>query len=225
MNNNITNIMDIFTQYNPYELTELCYIMSKYGSDKSILECNGHHNYTTLYSKLFEPIKNNTLRVFELGLGTNNINIPSNMGKDGKPGASLKGWRDFFPNSFIYGADIDIDILFSEDRIKTYYCNQLDSSVIKTMWNEPELQEDFDIIIEDGLHTFDANICFFENSIHKIRKGGVYIIEDIPIPLIYNYHKYFSNWKQMYPVYDFNIVILPGADKYDNNVILIKRNN
>ena len=37
----------------------------------------------------------------------------------------------------------------------------------------------FDIIIEDGLHTFEANKCFFENSIHKVKRGGIYIIEDI----------------------------------------------
>lgn len=35
--------------------------------------------------------------------------------------------RELFPHALVYGADIDRDILFEEDRIKTFYCNQLDS--------------------------------------------------------------------------------------------------
>ena len=54
------------------------------------------YNYTTLYYKLFSPRRYENLRIFELGLGTNNINIPSNMGPNGKSGASLRGWADFF---------------------------------------------------------------------------------------------------------------------------------
>ena len=49
----------------------------------------------------------------------------------GKPGASLRVWRDYFPNAIIYGADIDKDILFAEERIKTFYIDQLDPVAIK----------------------------------------------------------------------------------------------
>jgi hypothetical protein len=47
--------------------------MNKYGSDKG----NGWHNYTKLYYKIFKDKRNDELNIFELGLGTNNINIPS----------------------------------------------------------------------------------------------------------------------------------------------------
>ena len=30
------------------------------------------------------------------------------MGTSGKPGASVKALRDYFKNSYVYGADIDI---------------------------------------------------------------------------------------------------------------------
>ena len=69
--------------------TELCEIMTKYGSDKG----TGPHNYTILYYELFKNIRYESLNIFELGLGTNNIDTPSNMGKNGKPGASLRGWK------------------------------------------------------------------------------------------------------------------------------------
>lgn len=38
------------------------------------------------------------------------------------------------------------------------------------MWKNDDLVDNFDIIVEDGLHTFDANVCFFENSVHKLNK-------------------------------------------------------
>ena len=45
--------------------------------------------------------------LIECGLGTNNINFKSSMGINGKPGASLRMWRDFFPSARIIGVDID----------------------------------------------------------------------------------------------------------------------
>ena len=96
------------------------------------------------------------------------------MGIDGIPGASLYGWEEFFPNSCIFGADIDTDILFDTDKIKTFYCDQTNPESIKNMWNKPQLNENFDIIIEDGLHKFHDNVCFFDNSIHKLNSNGYY---------------------------------------------------
>jgi len=218
--------MDIYTNYDPNNITDLCLIMKKYNSDKSKLAYNGHHNYTIYYKFLFEPVRYNKMRIFELGLGTNNVNLPSNMGSNGTPGASLRGWSEFFPKSDIYGADIDKDILFNDsiNRIKTYYCNQLDSDTIKQMWNITDLIEDFDIIIEDGLHNFEANKCFFENSIHKLKVNGVYIIEDVVISKIPIYHEWLTTWKNNNNNFDFNIIIIEGANnRYDNNLIAIKR--
>ena len=55
------------------------------------------------------------------------------MTSTGKPGASLKVWKDYFKNAKIFGADIDKRILFQEERINTYEVNQLDPSSIKKM--------------------------------------------------------------------------------------------
>lgn len=46
--------------------------------------------------------------------------------------------------------------------------------------------KNFDIIIDDGLHTTDANVNLFLNSFNKLKKNGIYIIEDV-------YHKEFNN--------------------------------
>ena len=70
--------------------------------------------------------KNNIRNIFEIGLGTNYKNIVSNMGINGKPGASLRAFRDYCPNASVFGADIDKRILFEEERIKTFYVDQTD---------------------------------------------------------------------------------------------------
>ena len=199
--------------------TILCEIMGKYGSDKgnkNIIE--SWHNYTTFYYSIFKNLRNNKLRVFELGLGTNNVNLPSNMGIDGKPGASLYGWSEFFPNSLIFGADIDSEILFNTDKITTFYCDQTNPESIKKMWDDPILNEQFDIIIEDGLHTFSANVCFFENSIHKLKSNGYYIIEDITT----NEDKLFVNkiqeWEIKYKDCLFTLLKIPSSRNNNNNI-------
>ena len=76
--------------------------------------------------------------------------------------------------------DIDRDILIYTQDIKTYYCDQLNPKIINEMYNNSDLKNIyFDLIIEDGLHTFDANMSFIRNSLHKLKPNGIYITEDI----------------------------------------------
>jgi 23S rRNA U2552 (ribose-2'-O)-methylase RlmE/FtsJ len=100
------------------------------------------------------------------------------MTANGVPGASLRVWRDYFPLANIYGADIDKGILFEEENIKTFYVDQLKSETFDDLWSNFENIE-FDIMIDDGLHTFEAGVNTLVNSFHKLRKGGTYIIEDV----------------------------------------------
>jgi hypothetical protein len=204
--------------------TLLCEVMTKYGSDKG----NGLHNYTVFYYELFTHLKNEKLNIFELGLGTNNVNVPSNMGANGSPGASLRGWKEFFSNSNIYGADIDKNILFNEERITTFYCNQKDSESIKNMWNNEILKDiTFDIIIEDGLHEFGANLIFLTNSLHKINVGGYYICEDLLPKTIHLFENKIPDLNKNFLNFEFKIVKLdnPNNKFNDNNLLVVKRLN
>jgi hypothetical protein len=203
--------------------TPLCEIMGRNKSDKGHIDIiNSHHNYTTFYYSIFKELRYKKLRIFELGLGTNNVTLPSNMGSNGRPGASLYGWQEFFTNSDIFGADIDSDILFNTDRIKTFYCDQTNPHIIKYMWNEPDLKENFDIIIDDGLHTFDANVCFFENSIHKLNPNGYFIIEDIVIHDEYLFINKIEQWESRYKNCLFKLLKIPSLyNKGDNNLLVV----
>lgn len=154
--------------------TPLCELMSSCGSDKG----NPFHNYTVAYDWLFSRFRNEDLDLFELGLGTNKVGAPSSMGPEGKPGASLRGWRAYFPHARIYGADIDSDILFEEDQIRTFWTDQRDPRAIRALWDNLDGVA-FDIMIDDGLHEASANICFFMESFGKLKPGGIYVVEDI----------------------------------------------
>jgi hypothetical protein len=202
--------------------TPLCEIMGRHKSDKGSINIKySWHNYTTFYYSIFNDLREKQLRVFELGLGTNNVNIPSNMGVDGTPGASLFGWSEFFHNSHIFGADIDNEILFNTDKIKTFYCDQTKPEIIKKMWSEPDLQYNFDIIIDDGLHSFNANVCFFENSIHKLNPNGYYIIEDILNYQEYLFEDKIKTWEKQYTDCIFTLVKIPSIRNPHDNTLLV----
>ena len=194
--------------------TELCNIMNLNRSDKG----NGHHNYTLVYHQLFSNFVEKEFNIFELGLGTNNIDVPSNMGVHGRPGASLCGWSDYFKNSNVYGADIDKRILFQTDRIKTFFCDQTSKESIENLWSNLSNIK-FYLIIEDGLHTFEANINFLENSIEKVKDDGFYITEDIHIADIFRFKEYLR--KSKLQIKEWQICNLCNQRNTEDNILLI----
>jgi len=164
--------------------SELNFLCDKYNTDKGGFDPDhktytwASHNYAYFYEHLFQHIRPYVRNVFEFGLGTNDPSYADNMTVNGMPGASLRVWRDYFPLANIYGADIDKNVLFEEDKIKTFYVDQLKAETFEELWSGfADIQ--FDIMIDDGLHTFDAGINTFLHSYHKLREGGIYVIEDV----------------------------------------------
>ena len=107
--------------------------------------------------------------MIECGIGTNNPNIPSSMGIKGKPGASLRMWRDFFPNATVIGVDIDKNILFSETRIQTFQCDQTDKLSISQFIINANLKKMTGTLDWDGVEAeFDeiyGHKLVFRNSV------------------------------------------------------------
>jgi len=186
------------------ELTELCKLGEKYGTDK----CPQiNHNYTPFYYKLFNPIKNDVKKVLELGVG---VNKPSRRVVSG---ASLRMWRDFFPNAQIYGTDNRLNVHFEEDRIKTF----LADGVLEKDWDKvlAETGTDIDIFIDDGSHLLGDQIATAEILLPKLKKDVVYIIEDVVFP------------EQLEIDYDYDIIKFIIRDRFsrrrdDNNLVIIK---
>jgi len=149
-------------------------IFAKHGSDKSTF-----HDYHLAYSLLVNDLEeSSSIRVLEVGIGTNQQGFVSTMGVKGKPGASLRAWREIFPNAQIYGADLDDTILFEEDRIKTFYVDQMDPSSFNRLYQQCG-DENFDLIIDDGLHAPLANIHTLHFGLGALNVGGWVVVEDI----------------------------------------------
>ena len=197
--------------------TKLTELMNLYGSDKG--GKNNHHNYSEFYSEIFFHKRKEIKTLLEIGIGTNNTNLDSNMGNEGVPSASLRAWRDYFENATIYGADIDKNIVKNEERIKTFYVDQTNSTTIFNMFKDIG-ENKFDIIIDDGLHEFSANICLFENSVKKLSENGTYIIEDIFYKDKIKFLNYFENQS-----YNFSIVDIYHKKNIANNCLIIIKND
>ena len=208
--------------YEQFEITPLCFMFDEVSSDKGV----GWHQYSRFYNELFSPVKLQRLCFFEMGLGTNDTTIPSNMGEAGNPGASHQIWKIYFRNAMIYGADVDSKVLFQEPRIKTFYCDQTNLSDIEAMWTSEELcDKQFTIMIDDGLHTFEAGKVFFENSIHKLLPGGVYIIEDIKNETVPQFRFQIEEWKERYPEIQFWLVHIESTQHapLDNWILVAQK--
>lgn len=217
-------IVSYYTKNMTCEMSRLCDV---YGSDKGEISKGPHpyqwpsHSYADFYSRLFWHCRDGVRNVFECGLGTNNPNLPSSMGISGKPGASLRVWRDFFPNAMIYGADIDRDVLFEENRIKTYYIDQLNPDAIRSFWQSIGASN-FDLMVDDGLHTFEAGSTLFQHSIDRLAPNGIYIIEDVkPLDLL-RYKNYFQNKDYMV---EYVCMYRPSLLLSDNSLVVIRNNH
>jgi len=153
-------------------MTELCELGLKYGADKSPAVV---HMYTPAYYEYFKDMRNSVKKVFEMGIGNRaQAHMVGRLGLYFVMGPSL--WRDFFPNAMIYGADIDTKSLFTDDRIKTYYCNEDNDEEVKKLIEE--IGSDIDIVIDDGNHGVGHQIHLCQTLMPLLKKDVMYFIED-----------------------------------------------
>lgn len=157
-------------------------ILSKYSCDKVA------SNYTSVYEFLMLPLKNEKIKLLEIGVGTvtktpiyGMVHVPSGMAgwkethENYVPGASLRAWRDFFTEGEIFGVDIQPDCLIEEDRLKTFIFDSRESKEVDNYFED----ESLDIIIDDGDHDPNSQIITIYNFYKKLKNGGLYIIEDV----------------------------------------------
>lgn len=150
---------------------ELGELFAYHGSDKST-----KHNYYLLYASILKGKRDLPLNILEIGLGTNNPDLPSSMRGKGTPGASMRAFRDWGKKFNVYGADVDKDILISEDRIKTYF---VDQTKPESLDNLVARLPKFDLIIDDGLHTPWANLNTLNFALKLLKPRGYFVVEDI----------------------------------------------
>ena len=156
-------------------MTKLCKLAYKYGTDK----CPKlSHPYTPYYHELFKKRRKDIKKVIEVGIGTKNYMhyFPDHY----VTGASLRMWRDYFPNAQIYGIDILPESIFQDDRIETFLLDQTKIEDLETLIKKTG--SDIDIFIDDGLHARYTQLNLCKTMMTMLDKGVTYIIEDIARP-------------------------------------------
>ena len=126
------------------------------------------HWYAQHYQKHFFPLRRKKLKILEIGVG----------GYDDRceGGRSLQMWSDFFPNSSLYGVDVNKKTLRLGNRIKVFQGDQRDAAFLHGLLDEIG---DVDIVIDDASHISDYTIKTFEILFPRISDGGIYVIEDL----------------------------------------------
>jgi hypothetical protein len=146
----------------------------KHGSDKSI-----SGQLFRLYGCILTEMKNQekSISLLEIGVGTNNVDIDSNMGVFGIPGASLRAFREFLRDSDkVFGADVDKRILFYDPYITTTYVDQLKTETVQELAIQVG---ELDLVIDDGLHILESNVNTLFGLISNVKSKGWYVVEDI----------------------------------------------
>lgn len=113
---------------------------------------------------LLRDRRESVTRVLEIGIGT-----PETMPhvKDYKAGSSLRMWRDYFPEAFVYGIDIDKNAIAEAEGPRIHTSDSLPH------------QGGFDLVIDDGSHKPEDQLENFQKYYSQLFQGGLYIIEDV----------------------------------------------
>jgi hypothetical protein len=117
------------------------------------------HSYIDTYSTLFEPYRNEPINFLEIGADF---------------GYSLALWRAYFEKANIYGID-NRDVLQYDEDVKVTFYDANDASIINKFYSDIE----FDIVVDDASHEVNYQAMRFPIYFPKIKKGGIYVIEDV----------------------------------------------
>lgn len=174
---------------------------------------NTTHCYFHIYETLFQSIRKSASNILEIGINS---------------GGSIQLWRDWFPNAHIYGIDfMNIDDIenksIKNDHNITLFTetNGYDDSFIYNNFQSKNIK--FDMILDDGPHSFESNIDFINKYLPLLTETGILIIEDV------QQFEYIELFKQAVPeelqkyiqVYDLRNI----NDRYDDILFIIDKNN
>ena len=185
-------------------------------SKKSLLQIAQHHKtdkaqngYIEYYEKYFEPIRDKKLNILEIGVKRETTYRPYTPGA-----SSLKTWKEYFPNSSVYGLDIDPkNKEYEEERINIYIGNQGDRTLLQKIGQEVG---HFDIIIDDGSHVNTLTIASWNGLFPYLKPGGLYIIEDLACSYM-NLDEASVREKSKNNTFWWGMHLLPEDYSYNNN--------
>jgi hypothetical protein len=141
-------------------------IANRLGTDKGTQHFE-YHSYTETYQELFYPLKDEKIKMLEIGVADPRF-----------PGASIKMWTEFFSNIDFIGFDINQDCKkYEKENVQIFIGDQSVTEDLNQCVSE--YGGDYDIIIDDGLHTHFHHIKSFEVLYPHLKENGLYVIEDL----------------------------------------------
>jgi hypothetical protein len=141
---------------------DFCALAAYYGTDKW-----GRHRYGQHYQRHLEKFRGRRFTMLEIGIG--------GYQHQGKGGASLRAWQDFFPQAQIIGLDIEDKSFVDGGRIRSYQGSQADPELLRRISREAG---PFLLIVDDGSHRPEHVRASFEVLFPLLVDGGIYVIED-----------------------------------------------
>jgi hypothetical protein len=136
--------------------------------DQLALEANADkasnfHNYTEVYCKYFNPIKEMPIKFLEIGIWK---------------GFSVKLWENYFKNAELHFMDITLNnVIYKSDRSYYHLIDQANADALEGFIQL--FGGGFDVILDDGGHTMQQQIVSFQTLFPHVNSGGIYIIEDL----------------------------------------------
>jgi hypothetical protein len=129
----------------------------KHGCDKG----SARHRYDKFYEPIFEPIRNEPIRLLEIGIFR---------------GASIAAWLDYFPNAQIIGVDTFERV--PPEQIPVLKNSRVSYLNYDSRHRAPRI-EPVDFVIDDGSHDPSAQSATAYLYRPLVKYGGKYFIEDI----------------------------------------------
>lgn len=157
--------------------------LAQLGEEFSVDKMNPYHNFQSLYCDLFRPIRQMKLKMLEIGFGCGHH----------VHGQSAKMWKAFFPKLSYYAVDYTDENVdqrvrgcfenFSKENPgmveKIWFGDQANKVFLSKIVNE--YNSTFDIIIDDGGHTYEQQKESFIALWPLVSNGGYYIVEDLAL--------------------------------------------
>jgi hypothetical protein len=188
--------------------TQMKISLDKYGSDKA-----NHHTYQDIYAFILNKINaTNTSSILEIGIGS--TEQPSKR-------AFFEFIRNNNFNINYIGVDINKNFLTdpSQQGITLLHFDQLERNSAAVLIAKLQ-NHNISLIIDDGLHTAEANISAFNNLMDYVNNGAIYIIEDVNR----NQLPFWEEVPKLFPLLHFKVRNMTDVGPYDNIQIIIHNN-
>jgi cephalosporin hydroxylase len=119
-------------------------------------------HYFDIYERYFSAYRGKPVAMLEIGISH---------------GGSMQLWKKYFgPQLALFSIDINPECkTLEEEGTKVFIGSQSDPEFLRSVLEQlPPL----DIILDDGGHTMEQQIISFEMLYHRVKEGGLYLVED-----------------------------------------------